>query len=614
MRKYLLICLAIVGLFIFGQNVKAADWQKSSIDAVNTGADNAIAVDHNGFVHIAYFEVGTNDLKYITNESGSWAITTVDSAGNVGEGVSIAIDSNNKSHISYIDDTNSNLKYATNASGSWVATTVDNSGTITVGIFDINNTSIVLNANNAVQISYYDSTNSDLKYATNATGSWVLTTVDSVGDVGIFNSLGIDSNGFAHISYRDETNSTLKYATNSLSGVWSTSTLDNSVEAGWYSSLAIGTNNSIHISYLDATNLDLKYITNSTGVWVATNLDTANQAGYNTSIAVDNNNGVHIGYYDVTEQQLKYATNTSGSWTYNVIDNVGSYIVVLFGYYNQISLDVDSNNRIHISYYNTTDNDLNYAFTPGPSITSSEINNGRNYSATRNINIKSTVAGTPTEMIVSTKSDFSDKTWKTYSADTTFRMPSEKGENTVYMKFRDIWHAESNVVSQEVKYTGNPIKFVTKKARKSNEVKVKEKNKTYYARDLKLKFKKYPTKFKNTKRYFLIERQLKYTKLFADAKHNLLKKYWKVNTDFNKYTGSKQVRLKLVFQYTSDEFKVLKKKVKGLKEKNLHLKYYVSESDSWADLQVKPDTTNHTFIIYLNSPFNYSERYYAIGR
>ena len=59
--------------------------------------------------------------------------TTVDSSGYVGEDTSIALDSENKAHISYedIEDiTNADLKYATNASGSWVITTVDSSGSI----------------------------------------------------------------------------------------------------------------------------------------------------------------------------------------------------------------------------------------------------------------------------------------------------------------------------------------------------------------------------------------------------------------------------------------------------------------------------------------------------
>jgi len=45
----------------------------------------------------------------------SWITYTIDSEGDVGSWTSIAIDSNDKVHISYFDDIYDDLKYATNA-------------------------------------------------------------------------------------------------------------------------------------------------------------------------------------------------------------------------------------------------------------------------------------------------------------------------------------------------------------------------------------------------------------------------------------------------------------------------------------------------------------------
>ncbi|DAC30729.1 MAG TPA: hypothetical protein HA356_07020, partial [Candidatus Poseidoniaceae archaeon] len=73
-------------------------------------------------------------------------------------------------------------------------------------------TSTAIDSNDDVHISYYDSTNGDLKYATNTSGYWVTVSVDTSGDVGPFTSIAIDSNDAVHISYFDNNYSDLKYA------------------------------------------------------------------------------------------------------------------------------------------------------------------------------------------------------------------------------------------------------------------------------------------------------------------------------------------------------------------------------------------------------------------
>jgi hypothetical protein len=102
----------------------------------------------------------------------------------------------------------------TNASGSWVIATLD-SGAAYTGLY----TSIAVDSNNKVHISYLGGTYYDLKYATNASGSWVIQTVDSAGYAGgplAYTSIAVDSNNKVHISYHDAINGDLKYATNEV--------------------------------------------------------------------------------------------------------------------------------------------------------------------------------------------------------------------------------------------------------------------------------------------------------------------------------------------------------------------------------------------------------------
>jgi len=318
----------------------------------NVGHYTSIATDSNDYTHISYYDYTNEDLKYATDKSGSWVNVTLDGdewmdAEDVGEYTSIAIDSNDDVHISYYDWTNGNLKYATDKSGSWVYATLDSSGNL--GYYS----SIAIDSNDDVHISYYDYTNEDLKYVTDKNGSWVYSTLDSTGYVGWYSSIAIGSNDDVHISYLDVTNLDLKYATDK-SGSWVYATLDSSADVGLYTSIALDSNDDVHISYRDYTNSDLKYATNKSGSWVNSTLDSTGSVGYFTSIAIDSNDAAHISYYDEDNLDLKYATDKSGSWTYISLDSTESA-----GFYSSIA--INSIDSIRISYRDNSNNDLKIA-------------------------------------------------------------------------------------------------------------------------------------------------------------------------------------------------------------------------------------------------------------
>ena len=101
-----------------------------------------------------------------------------------------------------------------------------------------------LDTDDAPYIVYYDKTNGNLKYATNRTGSWNITTIDSIGDVGYYPSIVVESNDRSHISYYDETNGALKYAVVDDNGVygWSiNSTLPDGLEFNENTGIISGT-------------------------------------------------------------------------------------------------------------------------------------------------------------------------------------------------------------------------------------------------------------------------------------------------------------------------------------------------------------------------------------
>jgi hypothetical protein len=289
----------------------------------------------------------TKFQEVITGNSGetiSWQIQTIDSLGSVGSFTSIVIDNNNKLHISYLDNVNNDLKYATNISGTWFCSTIDSSGD--VGVYS----SLALDTNNNIYIAYYDSANQDLKLAEYLSSTWSTYIIESTGDIGAWSDLALDRNNKTHIAYCDWTNGNLKYADN-ISGTWNTYMADSNGAPCTEISIAVDSNDKNHICYYDWANYSIKYITDISGTWISATIEQI--TGTYTSIITDSNDKVHISYYDSVNKSLKYATNESGNWVISVIDSdgdVGKYC----------SITRDSNNKIYISYYNTNNECLKY--------------------------------------------------------------------------------------------------------------------------------------------------------------------------------------------------------------------------------------------------------------
>src|SRR3989338_1748739 len=100
--------------------------------------------------------------------------------------------------------------------------------------------------------------------------------------------------------------------------------------------------------------------------WQYETVDSSPGVGYYASIALDSNNKLHISYYDENNQDLKYATNTSGAWVVSMVDS--SAIVGMY-----TSIAVDSDNKAHISYFDSTNKDLKYATNASGAWVSSTI-------------------------------------------------------------------------------------------------------------------------------------------------------------------------------------------------------------------------------------------------
>ncbi len=183
----------------------------------NSGQHSSLKLTNSGVPVISYYEAVGGDLKLAvcgnaTCTSGN-TITGVDTVWDVGNyGTSLVINSNGNPSISYSDLTNNRLKMV--QCGNSTCTSGNTFAIIETGVSTSSYPSMVLNSAGNPVISYYAFGVSDLKLALcgNAACSSgnVLTTLDSNGTVGTFSSLKLRADGAAFVSYYDSTNYDLK--------------------------------------------------------------------------------------------------------------------------------------------------------------------------------------------------------------------------------------------------------------------------------------------------------------------------------------------------------------------------------------------------------------------
>jgi hypothetical protein len=378
-------------------------------DVALSGSGPDVAVDANGFVHIAYFDVEQNRLGYITNLGGDWETAFPDDTPSIAYHPAIAVDDTGVAHIAYQGEDN-HLRIATNRSGDWEWTVVDPTADIREMI------SIAVDTSGNAHLCYSDVdvfyySVDVLNYSTEASGTWTTEQVYDYGGVSMgHNSIAIGPGGQVKIAFQEDLE--LLYAEKNA-GVWTTSVLDRNV-IGFYSisypSLKIDDLGHAHVAYalgyLPSAKVyptyTISYITDASGVWekepdigessteeLELVLDPSGKPivgyrclnGYNqikviakepsgwveelladgeflgiyTGIAVGPNNKLHAVYKDHRNDLLVLARLEPTGWEYETVARASDYPEA------RPAIALDSSGAIHIAFWNAFPTEFIYA-------------------------------------------------------------------------------------------------------------------------------------------------------------------------------------------------------------------------------------------------------------
>lgn len=223
-------------------------------------------------------------------------------------------------------------------------------------------TSVAVDTEGRVHVSYYDGGREDLRYAVCGSDctrveNWQSVAVDEAGDVGFYSSLVVDGAGGRHIAYYDVDRGALRYAT-CASGCttgnnWELLTLDPLDDAGRSPALAVDATGKRHVAYYAGGADDLRYATCALGCSLAANwqratVDQTGDVGVYASLALDRDGAPHVSYFDAGAMRLKYATcrsgcATAGNWRSLIVDPAGASR-------GWTSIAVDGFGRVHVAH------------------------------------------------------------------------------------------------------------------------------------------------------------------------------------------------------------------------------------------------------------------------
>jgi hypothetical protein len=284
------------------------------------GTYNDVAVAADGTVHLSYYDATGGDLRYASRSpSGTWTTSAAVTTNTVGAYSNICVDPAGTPIIAYYDATTTDLLLATRQSnGAFTTSPIDVSATAAVG----SSASMACDADGGVFVSYQDSTNGDLKFASRAPGSstFLPQAIDTTATTGSQTSIALAPNGEPRVAYFSLTGTTLRLAKRTGGANWSSDPIEAALGANPVPSVAVLPNGVELVAYnlrrcvsgcagtVPVYTYDLELASRGADAgFVHVRVEDVGTNGIQTAAAVDRSGMAHVLYYDPTNQDLRHA-------------------------------------------------------------------------------------------------------------------------------------------------------------------------------------------------------------------------------------------------------------------------------------------------------------------
>jgi hypothetical protein len=363
MRKAKLVALVL--LAALAQPARALIWSIETVDHPSNaavGQESSIVLDSAGRPRIGYRDTIHESVKYARkNADGTWTIETVDSPGFAGAGVSLALDPSGAPHLSYYSGANitatGDVRYASRSCWFFGIFCSWSKETVAAGVFSTSqagNTSLAFDASGNPNLTYFDHTARQLKWARKIGGSWSIANVVATSGGSV--SQALDADGFPHLVF-SSSSGTVNYVRIICVFILCGWNLD-PVDSGLAGTLRLDVNGQPHLSYAQGANIRYAVGACPASTACAWTTELVGSAGQplRPSLALDTCTTPHIAFLrqrGTGVADLVYARR-SGTWSQETVDLDASSTVV-------VSITLDAGNNPHISYQGFAGQPLKHA-------------------------------------------------------------------------------------------------------------------------------------------------------------------------------------------------------------------------------------------------------------